>query len=74
MPETAWQEAKRKMKTAGIGATYQHPHGSSVVVTRFHEPTGRVWWQRASGPGPADSHRSRDCDDFLSVYTLQRGA
>jgi hypothetical protein len=75
MTESARQAAKMKIKTAGIGATYRHLGGYlDVVVTRFHEPTGRVWWRQARGPGPGDSHRNLDCEDFLSVYALKRRA
>jgi len=69
-PVTEWQEAKEKIK---VGATYRHLGGyKDVVVTHFNETTGRVWWQQARGPGPADSHRNLDCRDFLTAYELKR--
>ncbi|MGW6602592.1 hypothetical protein [Streptomyces sp. NPDC055036] len=74
MAETEWQAATRKIKTAGMGATYRHIGGyGDIVVTHLHEPTGRVWWQKPDGPGLADRHRNLTCEDFLSVYELSRG-
>ncbi|AJP04802.1 hypothetical protein TU94_28510 [Streptomyces cyaneogriseus subsp. noncyanogenus] len=72
----AMQEAHERrlaaMRQIKVGATYQHIHGDrDVVVTDLDEDTGYVWWRAASGPGPADSHRTLYCADFLTAYRLK---
>jgi hypothetical protein len=61
--------ATRKIK---VGATYRHLGGyRDVVVTGLNEDTGYLYWQAASGPGPADAHRTMYCIDFLTAYELK---
>jgi hypothetical protein len=60
MREKVDQEQRDAAAKIEIGATYaHHAGGDDVVVTAFNERTGQVSWQRPSGPGPLDGHRTR---------------
>lgn len=73
-PEVQAEAAAKKQRALDqitVGRRYRHkmhPSGEWDVVVTDVDHQSYVWWRRATGPGPADNHRSMYVTDFVGVY------